>query len=145
MDEIYSLNKDGSIQKSKVIALHDHGIVQLWKVKFDNGSEEICTLDHKWETKSGKMPLWNILKNDEKVISVDNFENKQDISYKKIIQLFYVGEQQGYDIEVDHPQHNFMLASGLMTSNSHAVSYGLMGYYTAYLKRIIQQHFWQLT
>ncbi len=44
-----------------------------------------------------------------------------------------VGLQQAYDIEVDHPDHQFYLANGLLTSNSHAVSYAIDSYMCAWL------------
>ncbi len=54
--------------------------------------------------------------------------------YRKVIRISYVGKRQGFDLEVKHPSHNFLLASGLFTSNSHAVFYSINGYITAYLK-----------
>ena len=44
-----------------------------------------------------------------------------------------VGKQQAYDLEVDHPDHQFYLANGLLTSNSHAVSYAIDSYMCAWL------------
>jgi len=49
------------------------------------------------------------------------------ISYKKI------GNQQTYDLEVNHNDHQFYLASGLLTSNSHAVAYAIDSYYAGWL------------
>lgn len=46
----------------------------------------------------------------------------------------YIGEFQTYDLEVDHPDHQFYLSNGMLTSNSHAVLYSMTGYKTAYLK-----------
>jgi DNA polymerase-3 subunit alpha len=45
-----------------------------------------------------------------------------------------LGWHQGYDLEVDHPRHNFLLASGLCCSNSHSAAYALVAYQTAWLK-----------
>lgn len=44
-----------------------------------------------------------------------------------------IGLQQAYDIEVNHPDHQFYLANGLLTSNSHAVSYAIDSYMCAWL------------
>lgn len=44
-----------------------------------------------------------------------------------------VGMQQAYDLEVGHPDHQFYLANGLLTSNSHAVSYAIDSYMCAWL------------
>lgn len=45
----------------------------------------------------------------------------------------YVGVEDVYDIEMPE-HHNFILKGGLITHNSHAVSYGLVSYWTAYFK-----------
>lgn len=37
------------------------------------------------------------------------------------------------DLEVDHPDHQFYLANGVLTSNSHAVGYAFVSYYCAYM------------
>ena len=60
-DVVFSMNTDGSVVQSNVVALHDHGIVPLWLVEFDDGTQERCTLDHKWLTDQGQVPLWQIL------------------------------------------------------------------------------------
>lgn len=52
----------------------------------------------------------------------------------KVISQTYVGQRQTYDIEVAHPDHQFYLANGLLTSNSHAVSYALDSFMCAYLQ-----------
>lgn len=44
-----------------------------------------------------------------------------------------VGKCQTYDLEVDHIDHQFYLGNGLLTSNSHAVSYALDSYMCAML------------
>lgn len=46
----------------------------------------------------------------------------------------YVGNIQTYDLEVNHPDHQFYLSNGMLTSNSHAVLYSMTGFKTAYLK-----------
>lgn len=44
-----------------------------------------------------------------------------------------VGLMQTFDLQVDHPDHQFYLSNGLLTSNSHAVSYALDSYMCAWL------------
>ncbi len=43
------------------------------------------------------------------------------------------GEYETCDLEVDHPDHQFYLANGVLTSNSHAVAYGIDSYMCAWL------------
>jgi hypothetical protein len=47
-----------------------------------------------------------------------------------------------YDIEVAHPKHNFVLPNGVITSNSHAVSYAAVAYACAYLKHYFPLEWW---
>lgn len=46
-----------------------------------------------------------------------------------------VGAHQTYDLEVEHPDHQFFLANGMLTSNSHAVAYAIDSYWCAWLLR----------
>ena len=55
----------------------------------------------------------------------------------KIISCVEIEPGQTYDIEVDHPDHQFYLSNGVLTSNSHAFAYAIDSYYCAYL----QTHF----
>lgn len=51
-----------------------------------------------------------------------------------------IGVRDTIDLEVDHPDHNFY-AEGIVTSNSHAVSYANLSAATVYLKFKYPQHF----
>jgi DNA polymerase-3 subunit alpha len=46
-----------------------------------------------------------------------------------------------YDLEVACDTHNFILANGIITSNSHSAAYGLVSYQTAYLKAHFPEEF----
>jgi DNA polymerase III alpha subunit len=52
----------------------------------------------------------------------------------KVISCVPIGEGQTYDLEVEHPDHQFYLANGVLTSNSHAVAYAVDSYYCAWLQ-----------
>lgn len=52
---------------------------------------------------------------------------------KKILSLRSLGKRKTLDFEVDHKDHNFY-AEGLVSSNSHAVAYGMLSAWTTYLK-----------
>jgi len=172
-DRVISLNRDGSLQDSRVVALHDHGQVPVWEVTFHDGNKEICTLDHKWLTRQGQLPLWKIIQLDEQVWGTtpdqafdpcspkgmpgvyehDSFgtqfrkradyvlrragthpQKGQRTVLRKPVQIRFLGWHRGYDLQVDHPEHNFLLASGLCCSNSHSAAYALVAYQTLWLK-----------
>lgn len=53
----------------------------------------------------------------------------------KIVSYNRIGVRPTCDIEVEHPDHQFYLANGLLTSNScHAKPYGMVTFQTAYLR-----------
>lgn len=51
----------------------------------------------------------------------------------KIIACEEVGVEETYDLEVDHEDHQFYLSNGVLTSNSHAVSYSMISFQCAWL------------
>lgn len=51
----------------------------------------------------------------------------------RVKNIKYIGKHQTYDLEVDHKDHQFYLANGVLTSNSHAVSYAYLSYQCAHL------------
>jgi len=52
---------------------------------------------------------------------------------EKIVSITPVGEEMTYDVEMDTVGHNFV-ADGIVSHNSHAASYGVLAYLTAWLK-----------
>ena len=51
-----------------------------------------------------------------------------------IINIEQDGECETYDVTMASPCHNFVTGSGIITCNSHAFSYGILGYICALLK-----------
>lgn len=45
-----------------------------------------------------------------------------------------MGKKQTYDLEVSHPDHQYYLSNGILTSNSHSCLYSMTSYLTAWLK-----------
>jgi hypothetical protein len=81
----------------------------------------LCSSCHKKEeyrtgrTKQGEKGYPSFL---DKIISIEVVNVKKDT----------------YDVTMDGPNHNFVTSKGIVTSNSHSVSYALLGYWAAYLK-----------
>lgn len=117
----------------QVKEIHDHGILPLVEIEISDGIKVRCTMNHKFRVKeNGQMlPLWKII--EEKLsIVVDAAEKNTNLS--NIISIKSVGAHQTYDIELDHVDHQFYLSNGVLTSNSHAIFYSMLGYQTAFLK-----------
>ena len=116
----------------RVTGIHDHGILPIVEVKLTSGEKVKCTINHKFRVENnGKMiPLWKIIE-DNLIITVKSEYSKNIGSIKNIK---FISNEQTYDLEVDHPDHQYYLANGILTSNSHAVLYSMLSYQTAYLK-----------
>lgn len=60
----------------EVIALHDHGVLNVFEFEFDDGSKITCTAEHKFRTSDGRMlPIRQILEEGLDVVSVGSFSN----------------------------------------------------------------------
>lgn len=114
---------------------HDHGILPLVEIELETGEKVKCTMDHKFRTveMAEMLPLWQILRNNLSIV-ISNYEYKKCITMTNIKSITFAGNYQTYDLEVDHPDHQYYLSNGILTSNSHAVLYSMTSYKTAYLK-----------
>jgi DNA-directed DNA polymerase III PolC len=56
------------------------------------------------------------------------------IDTSAIVSIEYVGEQMTYDVAVASDDHSWVANDSIITHNSHSAGYGLLSYWTAYLK-----------
>lgn len=56
-----------------------------------------------------------------------------DTNVTNIKSIEPIGNHMTFDLEVDHPDHQFYLANGVLTSNSHAVAYAIDSFWCAWL------------
>ena len=68
-DIVYSINEKGEQVQTEVVAVHDHGVVNVVEATFDDGYVVRCTYDHKFLTEEGQVPLWLIVKDNMVVLS----------------------------------------------------------------------------
>lgn len=54
--------------------------------------------------------------------------------YSKIKSIVIYGAEEVFNVEMEGPNHNFVVNNNIVTSNSHAYSYGITGYQCAYIK-----------
>jgi len=127
-DVVFTIQPDGKVVLSKVVALHDHGIVPLWEVEFDDGTIEKCTLDHKWLTEWGQQPLWKILDLDcevwgsaintqETSDSSKNLQTMQKPSKERDLQCYGEGVPVWYESQ-DHARRSKETQSQLQRMSS---------------------------
>lgn len=135
-DVIYGRDSNGELIDTKVVALHDHGVLPGFEVTFTDGYSVICSINHKFLTSKGQQPLYKILYENLWIVSLGYNE------YVQIAKIDAVGPVHMMDLEVDHPEHNFMLPNGVITSNSHAQSYTTLSYTCLWLKHYYPLEWW---
>jgi len=97
--------------------VHDTGIKDVFEFNLQDGKIVRCTQDHKFRTTDGELlPICQIMAGSLGAISCK-----------------YLGKKQTYDLEVNHPDHQFYMANGVLTSNSHAIAYSYDSYQCAWL------------
>ena len=69
--QVKSADKDGKIIWVDVVNVHDHGILDLVEVELEDGKKIKCTIDHKFRTSEGMLPLHEILEKDLELIIED--------------------------------------------------------------------------
>lgn len=60
----------------------------------------------------------------------------------KIKSIKSLGIQKTYNIEMSDPCHNYLLANGIVSANSHSIGYAHTSYRTAYLKCNYPAEYW---
>lgn len=75
-DKVFCIDEFGERKETDVLNVHDHGVMNVHRVYFDDGYFVDCTLDHKFLTDIGQVPLWKIIKNDLSVLC-SPFEGEQ--------------------------------------------------------------------
>lgn len=170
-DKVYCINERGERAETEVVAVHDHGVIDVVEVIFDDGYSVKCTLDHKFLTEEGQIPLWKIIQDNLVVLSspledqnakVKKLEQNKSyeknafgfipdyapisdtrsLLHKKVLRIVPVGKRQCYDLEVAVSTHNFILPNGIITSNSHSCAYTYISAWLLYLKAHFPHEFY---
>lgn len=119
-DEVLGADKGGNIRPVKVLNVFDQGTQGCFKYTWvskdsDNKVCVICTPNHKFLRHSGDVLPVNVRKYGEEL---RRYVTAAGLIVEQNIEAASVGKAHCYDIEVDHPDHLFVLANGLITSNS---------------------------
>lgn len=116
-DEIFAVQDDGILVPTKVTAVFDTGIkpcIETWFATKDSTLAHIliATKEHKVWCKGGTMiPLGSVVEGKLTVLLKDNVE-------ADFLDAFEEKDCPTVDIEIEHPSHRFLLANGLVVSNS---------------------------
>lgn len=126
-----SMFEDGSIRPNLIKQIVPSGTQMTYLVCTNTGFKVECTMEHKFPTPRGELPLYKLHYDDE--VYVDYGGGHASVDRIAIIEP--VGETITYDIEMADPAHNFVTESGLIVSNcSHSYCVALDSLYEAWLK-----------
>ncbi|MBI1727525.1 MAG: hypothetical protein HYR50_09660, partial [Candidatus Rokubacteria bacterium] len=129
---------DMKIRKRRVLKATSSGPRMVYRVRTVSGRTITMTAEHPLLTMDGWRPLHD-LRPDDLVASlhvsgVDELMRCEgaDVCWDRIAVITPVGVCETYDLSVEG-DHNF-IANGLVVHNSHAASFALLAYASAYLK-----------
>jgi len=114
--EVYDF-KDDVFKKTKIKEVFDTGIKEVFEVTIQYGSNDKTykiktSNEHKFLTEDG----WKRLK-DIEVNRLVAIHDKLKLKYSMVLSIESCGEQQTYDLEVEHEDHNYT-ANNIVVHNS---------------------------
>lgn len=131
----FSLSGDNRVVKNIIRDIRNSGRLDVVKIVTSRGASIKVTKNHKFPTSNGIKLASDLHVGDALYIFEDNELRGHDLAdTDTIILIEEAGRCNTYDVTMDGPDHNFVVGSGIITCNSHSMSYGLTGYDTAYLK-----------
>lgn len=83
-DLVFGIDERGNKVFNQVKNVFDQGIKNVFEVIFDDCSVIRCTLDHKFLTDDGQMPLWKIAQQNLKILSVESKKIENSVALEKL-------------------------------------------------------------
>ncbi len=121
---------DMKIGKRRVLAATASGRRMVYGVRTALGREIAATAEHPLLTVDGWRALGALRIGDH--IAAARVCVDADVSWDRITAIAPIGERETYDLQIEG-DHNFV-ANDLVVHNSHAASFALLAYASAYLK-----------
>jgi len=138
--KFFSVDENLNIIENQVVDVFYVNDFEVLEVEFSYGVKVCATQDHKFLCLDGKMyTLKEIIDNNYKCIFLKDFKGKVTVDVKRVTSL---GIQRVYSVEMKEPYHNYILRNGLISANSHSISYALNAFCSAYLKANYPSAFW---
>ena len=118
------------LRKRKVVAVVPVGVKPVWRLRTALGHTITATAEHPFMSLTGWRTLGDLRTGD--YIAAARALVDADIYWDKVVEIQESGLQPTYDLQIEG-DHNF-LANNLIVHNSHAASFALLVYDSAWLK-----------
>ena len=127
-----SLSEDKRIHQNKIVDIRYQGIRKTYLITTKSGRSVVCTDNHKFPVDGYDLMIQaKDLKIGNKLYAFHEYE-RPDLD--EIVSIEEHGEEEVFDVEMQDPDHNFVIDNGLVVGNSHACAVALDSLYTAYAK-----------
>lgn len=140
-----SLNDDGRLRRNIIKDIRYMGERTTFRITLEDGSHIDVTDNHKFPTPYGEKRCDKLNVGDS-LYKRGGRVRKGEKGYPsylcKVVSIEKIGTREVFDVEMDAPYHNFVTGSNIVTCNSHGISYGGIGYLTAWTKAHFPLHFY---
>jgi error-prone DNA polymerase len=126
----FACDADLKLRKRRVLAATASGPRMVHRLRTARARELLATPEHPLLTVNGWQPLGSLRPGDH-IAAPRNLE-MSDVDWDRVVSVEPVGMRETYDLTVED-DHNFV-ANDLIAHNSHAASFALLAYASAYLK-----------
>jgi DNA polymerase III alpha subunit len=130
LEHTFACDADLEIRKRRVLAATASGPRMVHRLRTALGRELLATPEHPLLTVDGWQPLGSLRPGAH--IAAPRRPEMSDVDWDQVVSVEPVGMRQTYDLTVEG-DHNFV-ANDLIVHNSHAASFALLAYASAYLK-----------
>jgi DNA polymerase III alpha subunit len=120
------------LRKRKVLRVIQSGVKPVFRLRTAFGHEIVATAEHPFMTMAGWLPLGKLKMGDHVATARSAPVPGARVDWDKIVEIEAVGSRETYDLQIEG-DHNF-LANNFVVHNSHAASFALLVYTSAWLK-----------
>jgi len=131
LDSTLACDAELRLRKRKVLQVMRSGMKPVLRLRTVLGHEIVATAEHPFMTMEGWLQLGK-LKVGETIATARCVVPGSDVYWDRIVEIEAVGNRETYDLQIEG-DHNF-LANHFVVHNSHAASFALLVYTSAWLK-----------
>jgi len=133
----WSLGDNGRVQPNTIVDIRYMGVKHLFRIQMEDERTIDVTDNHKFPTVFGEKRVYQ-LKAGDVLYCQNKIQKKRSNSIANLVpikSIKHIGTSEVYDVEMSQDvSHTFMIANGIITSNSHAASYAYNAYIDLYFR-----------
>ncbi len=132
LDNTLACDGELRLRKRKVLRVMRSGVKPVWRLRTALGHEIVATAEHPFMTMTGWLQLGKLKVGDHVATARSVPLPGSRVDWDRIVEIEPVGNRETYDLQIEG-DHNF-LANNFVVHNSHAASFALLVYTSAWLK-----------